>query len=83
MPIKSFYEDKSDTELYLMSYVLEQMAKVNDVRECIKEIVYMNQVNYETAKEYFSELQEESHHKENSRYGGSNANNTFNSDKKE
>ena len=53
IPIKSFFDDKSDKELLQMAYVLEKLAKVNDVRPYIKEIVDMNQINYDRAFEIF------------------------------
>lgn len=77
MPIKSFYDDKTDNELKLMTYVLENIAKINDVREVIKEIVYMNQVDYDRVRQIFSSIKEEkimeekkaqNDKKENSRY---------------
>jgi hypothetical protein len=60
-----------------MTYVLENMAKVNDVRDVIKEIVYMNQVDYDRVRQIFSSTKEEkflqeqkaqNEIKENSRY---------------
>jgi hypothetical protein len=56
LPIKSFYDDKTDKELINLTFILEQLAKVNDVREYIKEIVYMNHIDYDRAKEVFNSL---------------------------
>lgn len=53
IPIKSFIEDKNDNELIQIAYVLEKIAKGNDVRVLIKEIVYMNQIHYDKAFELF------------------------------
>ena len=55
IPIKSFFDDKNDKELIQMAYVLEKLAKVNDVRPYIKEIVDMNQINYDRAFELFKQ----------------------------
>lgn len=55
-----------------MSYVLENLAHVNDVREYIKEIVHMNQINYERVQDIFSTpkklVKSESPSKQNNRY---------------
>jgi hypothetical protein len=55
-----------------MAEVLENLARVNDVRDYIKEIVYMNQINFHRAKEIFSEINTNTHNievvKENDRY---------------
>ena len=50
-----FFDDKNDKELIQMAYVLEKLAKVNDVRPYIKEIVDMNQINYDRAFELFKQ----------------------------
>ena len=55
IPIKSFYEDKNDKELIQMSYVLEKLSKVYDVRPYIREIVEMNQINYDRVYELFKQ----------------------------
>ena len=55
IPIKSFYDDLDDKELIQMSYVLEKLSKVNDVRPYIKEIVDMNQINYDRVYEIFKQ----------------------------
>lgn len=56
MPIKSFYDDKSDTELEKMAEVLENLSYVNDVRDYIREIISLNQVDYERARLIFNEM---------------------------
>ena len=55
IPIKSFYDDLEDKELIQMSYVLEKLSKVYDVRPYIKEIVDMNQINYDRVYEIFKQ----------------------------
>lgn len=60
IPIKSFIDDKTDNELIQMAYVLEKLSKVNDVRVLIKELVYMNQIDYDKTFELFK--QKESYH---------------------
>ena len=55
LPIKSFFNDRNDKELLQMAYILEKLAKVNDVRIYIKEIVEMNQVNYDKAFQIFKQ----------------------------
>lgn len=38
-----------------MAYVLEKLSKMNDVRVLIKELVYMNQINYDKTFELFKQ----------------------------
>jgi hypothetical protein len=59
VPIKSFYDDKNDCELFYMGVILENLASVNDVREYIREIVDMNQVDYKRAEEIFKKKKRE------------------------
>lgn len=53
IPIKGFYQDKNDKELLQMAYVLEKLSKIFDVRLIIKEIIFLNQLNYDKAFELF------------------------------
>jgi thioredoxin-related protein len=39
-----------------MSYFLENLANVPDVRDYINEVVHMNQINYERAKEILAKI---------------------------
>ena len=56
MPIKSFYDDKSDNELEKISDILENLSYVNDVRDYIREIISLNQIDYERANKIFEEF---------------------------
>ena len=65
LPIKSFYDDKSDNELEKMSEVLENLSYVNDVRYYIKEIISLNQVDYTRSKLVFEEFKNNSNKNSN------------------
>lgn len=43
-PIKSWYDDKNDKELYAISHILEFLSKVNDVRDYLAKIVKNNEI---------------------------------------
>lgn len=45
-PILSWYEDKDDKELFLITPVLEFLSKVDDVRKIIPKIVEHNEINF-------------------------------------
>jgi hypothetical protein len=49
MPIKNWYEDRSDRELYNMTPILEFLAKVPDVRDFIKRMTDKNDLSYSKA----------------------------------
>ena len=49
LPIKSWYEDKKDNELFNIQRLLEFLAKTNDVREYISLFVENNEIKYEKA----------------------------------
>jgi hypothetical protein len=85
IPIKSFYDDLEDKELIQMSYVLEKLSKVNDVRPYIKEIVDMNQINYDRVYEIFKQRDNSFNYNSkelNFINNGNNDNNSNNSKKK-
>jgi hypothetical protein len=46
IPIKTWYNDKSDRELYNLIPVLEYLAYVSDVRDHLKKFCIANEVNY-------------------------------------
>ncbi|MCQ2819813.1 MAG: HAD family hydrolase [archaeon] len=46
IPILSWYEDKSDKELYHITPILQFLAYVPDVRDYIKKFVLNNELNY-------------------------------------
>ena len=49
IPIKSWYDDKRDRELYLLTPVLEYLAYTSDVRDNIKKFCIANEINYQLA----------------------------------
>lgn len=49
IPIKSWYDDKRDRELFLLTPVLEFLAYTNDVRDYIKKFCIANEVSYQLA----------------------------------
>ena len=46
IPIKSFFEDKTDRELYNLLPILEFLSSVPDVREFIPKLVINNEISY-------------------------------------
>ena len=52
LPISTWFEDKSDRELYKIMPILEFLSNVHDVREIIPKLVGKdNQIDYEKAKQ--------------------------------
>ena len=49
IPIKSWYDDKRDRELYLLTPILEFLAYSNDIRDYIKKFCIANEVSYKLA----------------------------------
>ena len=49
LPIKTWYEDKNDIELYKINDILEFLSTVDDVRNYIKKFVKKNEIIYEEA----------------------------------
>ena len=49
LPIKTWYEDKNDIELYKINDILEFLSTTDDVRNYIKKFVKKNQIIYEEA----------------------------------
>ena len=49
MPIKSWYVDKSDRELYLQTPILEFLSNVYDVRDYLKRFINNNEISYQLA----------------------------------
>lgn len=58
IPIKNWYSDKSDRELYNLSPILEFLAYTNDVRDYIKKFTFNNEVNYKAAQNLISSQDE-------------------------
>jgi hypothetical protein len=46
MPIKNWYDDRSDRELYNLTQILEFLAYVPDVRDYIKKMTEKNEISY-------------------------------------
>ena len=51
LPIKAWYEDRSDNELDKVYLLLEFLSKVKDVRNFIKKFVNNNEIDFDTANE--------------------------------
>ena len=49
LPILSWFDDKSDRELYNITPILEFLSYVPDVREHIRKIVVNNEISYQKA----------------------------------
>ena len=49
LPITSWYDDMEDTELYMLTPILEWLAKVEDVRNVLKQIVSDDRVLFNKA----------------------------------
>ena len=52
LPIKTWYEDKNDIELFKISGILEFLAKTGDVRNYIRKFVKQNEIAYEEAMNF-------------------------------
>lgn len=59
VPISSWYDDKSDQELFSLGSFLENLSKVDDVRPFISKIIQNDKVNYKTAFAIFAIDEEE------------------------
>jgi len=51
IPITSWYDDMDDTELYLLTPILESLSKLDDVRTVIKSIVFEDKVLFNKASQ--------------------------------
>ena len=51
LPILTWFEDKSDRELYKITPILQFLSSVSDVREYIPKFVENNTINYDKANE--------------------------------
>lgn len=54
LPITSWYDDMADTELYLLTPILNSLSKVEDVRDYIKSIVLEDKVLFNKANQILS-----------------------------
>jgi len=75
-PIKSWYEDKKDRELYNLSPILEFLSRVNDVRDYIKLMVDKNEVVYNRAAVVMNTFKQE-----NENESKTSMNNNYKNDK--
>jgi hypothetical protein len=60
IPIKSWYDDRRDRELYLLTPILEFLAYSNDIRDYIKKFCIANEVSYQLAYNIVSSFHAES-----------------------
>ena len=74
LPIKTWYEDRSDIELLKISKLLEFLAKVKDIRKFIKKFVKENEIIYEDALNYINNFEK----KRKNLCGNNNNNNNIN-----
>jgi carboxy-terminal domain RNA polymerase II polypeptide A small phosphatase len=51
LPITSWYDDIEDTELYMLTPILQGMSKLNDIRTIIKSIVFEDKVLFNKANQ--------------------------------
>lgn len=51
LPITSWYDDMADTELFLLTPILDSLSKVKDVRDYIKSIVFEDKVLFNKANQ--------------------------------
>ena len=56
LPIKSWYEDKKDSDLFNIQRLLEFLAKTDDVRKYIELFVESNEIKYEKAYNIINSL---------------------------
>ena len=57
LPIKTWYEDKNDIELFKISGILEFLAKTGDVRNYIRKFVKQNEIAYEEVINFFKNFE--------------------------
>ena len=65
LPIKTWYEDKNDIELYKINDILEFLSTVDDVRNYIKKFVKKNEIIYEEAMNLIKTLDNNNNIKNN------------------
>ena len=63
LPIKTWYEDKNDTELYKIIDILEFLSTTNDVRYYIKKFVKKNEILYDEALDLIKAITEKNNKK--------------------
>lgn len=67
LPIQTWFEDKSDRELFKIIPILEFLSNVNDVRVYIPKIVDNNEINYSKALKIINEFHETKNDNENNK----------------
>ena len=75
LPILTWFEDKSDRELYKITTILQFLSTVSDVREFIPKFVDNNTINYEKANEIIKNYNGQKHIFRENRYSN-NSNKT-------
>ena len=83
LPIKTWYDNKNDIELYKITSILEFLATTEDVRKYIRQIVRKNEIVYEVAMNLIKNIEEKNINNENSINNNlnlSNLNNTNNNE---
>ena len=75
LPILTWFEDKSDRELYKITTILQFLSTVPDVREFIPKFVDNNTINYEKANEIIKNYNGQKHIFRENRYSN-NSNKT-------
>ena len=75
LPILTWFEDKSDRELYKITTILQFLSTVYDVREFIPKFVDNNTINYEKANEIIKNYNGQKHIFRENRYSN-NSNKT-------
>ena len=75
LPILTWFEDKSDRELYKITTILQFLSTVSDVREFIPKFVNNNTINYEKANEIIKNYNGQRHIFKENRYSN-NSNKT-------
>ena len=81
LPIRTWYEDKSDQELFYILSILEFLSKTDDVRDYIYKFVYNNEIQYDEAYEIINESYNMSDICENSVQNSRNSKPTYNKNK--
>lgn len=56
IPIKTWFDDENDLELEALSPFLERLAKVNDIRDYLREIIIDNVIDYNEAIEMIERI---------------------------
>ena len=87
LPIKTWYDDKNDRELYNLAPIIEFLSFVDDVREFIPKLVFNNEISLGKAMMIISEYndvlkQKQTKHKNNMSGNNNNNNNMLTSMKK-